>query len=174
MSNKFDEFLSGIDGIKLENGSEKDIEKLKDIFSGNIPKELLETFIEHVPADDVEVGDCVFYGIDRIIEENKDYVPGANIYPFGLFTFASTFDGDSICYDSNNSDYPVYQCSHELLGDESEISIYKNGKFQDLPFTYDNIIKVSACLSDSFEEFVNDLINDDVETFSVTDMLKNM
>ena len=51
---------------------------------------------------------------------------------------------------------------------------YKNGKFQDLPFTYDNIIRVSACLSDSFEEFVNDLINDDVETFSVTDMLKNM
>ena len=27
MSNKLDEFLSGIDGIKLENGSEKDIEK---------------------------------------------------------------------------------------------------------------------------------------------------
>ena len=80
MSNKFDEFLSEIDGIKLENGSEKDIEKLKDIFSGNIPKELLETFIEHVPAEDVEVGDFVFYGIDRIIEENKDYVPGANIY----------------------------------------------------------------------------------------------
>ena len=31
MSNKFDEFLSGIDGIKLENGSEKDIEKLKEV-----------------------------------------------------------------------------------------------------------------------------------------------
>ena len=30
MSNKLDEFLSGIDGIKLENGSEKDIEKLKE------------------------------------------------------------------------------------------------------------------------------------------------
>ena len=91
-----------------------------------------------------------------------------------MFTFASTFDGDSICFDSNNPDYPVYQCSHELLEAEDEISIYKNGKFQDFPFTYDNIIKVSACLANSFDEFVNGLINDDVETFSVTDMLKNM
>ena len=92
----------------------------------------------------------------------------------GLFTFASTYDGDSIVFDSNNPSYPVYQCSHELLGDEEEISYYKNGSFQDLTFEYENVIKVSACLADSFEEFVTDLINGDAGTYSVTEMLEDL
>ena len=174
MSNDFDKFLESIEGIEFENTSEDSIAKLKELFSGKLPDMLLETFEKHVPSDDVEFEDFVFYGIDRIIEENTDYVPGANIYPMGLFTFASTYDGDSIVFDSNNPSFPVYQCSHELLGDEEEISYYKNGSFQDLTFEYENVIKVSACLADSFEEFVTDLINGDAGTYSVTEMLEDL
>ena len=173
MKNDYNKFLEGLEGIEFVKTSDEDIARLKELFSDKIPEILLETYAEHVPADDVEFGDFVFYGIDRIIEENSDYVPGANIHPFGLFTFASTFDGDSICFDSNNSAYPVYQCSHELLGDEDEISIYKEGKFHDMPFTYENVIKVSACLADSFEDFATDLLNDDAGTYSVTEMLED-
>ena len=46
---------------------------------------LAETYMKHIPAEDAESGEIVFYGIKRIIEENTDYVPGANIHPLGLY-----------------------------------------------------------------------------------------
>ena len=70
MSNTFDDLLKGIDGIEFQKTDEQDLAGLKDLFSGKIPGMMLETFSEHVPAEDVEYGDFVFYGIKRIIEEN--------------------------------------------------------------------------------------------------------
>ena len=174
MSNTFDDLLKGIDGIEFQKTDEQDLAGLKDLFSGKIPGMMLETFSEHVPAEDVEYGDFVFYGIKRIIEENTDYIPGANIFPFGLFTFASTFEGDAIVFDSNDPEYPVYQCSHSLLDDEEEICFSKNGKIKSLPFSYENVIKVSARLADSFEGFVKRLINGDAGTYTITEMLENI
>ncbi len=174
MSNIFDDLLKGIDGIKFQKTDDPEIARLKDLFSGKIPDMMLETFSEHVPAEDVEYGDFVFFGIERIIEENTDYIPGANIFPFGLFTFASTFEGDAIVFDSNDPEFPVYQCSHSLLDDEEEICFSKNGKIQSLPFSYENVIKVSARLADSFDGFVKRLISGDVGTYTITEMLEKI
>ena len=172
--NRLDEFLKGIDGIEFEKTSDTDIERLKKVFSGKMPDMLLEVFAEHAPAEDIDFGDFVFYGIERIIDENTDYIPGANISPFGLFTFASTFEGDAIVFDSNVPDYPVYQCSHSLLEDEEEIFFSKRGKMQSLSFSYENIIKVSARLAVSFDEFVTNLLNGNAGTYTVTDMLEDL
>ena len=100
--------------------------------------------MKHIPAEDAEYGDIVFYGIKRITEENTD---------------------DPL--------FPVYQCSPDLLGDEDEISFYKGG-MKSLPFDHDNVLKVSARLSDSFEEFVTALTDDDIELFSVSEMIKDL
>lgn len=169
MVKKFIDFLSNLEGASLRPATDDEIRKIKEL-SEELPDVFVEIYSQAVPEDELEYEDFVFYDIDRICIENTDAVPGANILPFGLFTFASTFDGDAICVDLNDSMLPVYQCSHSLLSDENEISYYKKTMIS-LEFNYDNIIKVSPRLADSFSDFVSKLIDDDVETYSVTDMI---
>lgn len=173
MNNRFYDFLRSIEDISFREPTENELEKLKDLSGSRLPEMFMEVYSKTMPADDAEFSDFVFYGIDRIIEENTDYVPGADLLPYGLFTFASTFDGDSICFDMNDPVFPVYQCSHSLLDAENGISFYKKEMIT-LDFNMENILKVSPRLADSFEDFVELLIKDEVETFSVTEMLEDL
>ena len=170
MIKKFIDFLSNLEGASLRPATDDEIRKIKEL-SEELPDVFVEIYSQAVPEDELEYEDFVFYDIDRICIENTDAVPGANILPFGLFTFASTFDGDAICVDMNDPELPVYQCSHSLLSDEDGISYYKKDHMVTLEFNYDNILKVSPRLADSFSDFVDKLINNDTETYSVTDMI---
>lgn len=158
MDNIFFSFLKSIDGISFAKPNDVELLKFREISDG-LPDIIKEVYTNNMPAGEYEFSDFVFYDINRLYDENIDYVAGANIFPFGFFTFASTFDGDSICIDLNDSNLPVYQCSHELLGDETEIYDYEED--ESLEFNYDNIIKVSDRLADSFTEFINELLNKD-------------
>ena len=173
MDNQLLSFLKSLENISFATPTDSDIEKLQKLSSGRLPAMFIAAYSKSVPADDVEDGDFIFYGIDRIFDENTDYVPGTNLLPLGLFTFSSTFDGDSICFDMNDSDFPVYQCSHSLLSGEDDISYYK-GEMYTLPFNYQNVIKGAPKLADSFEEFVIKLQSGEAETFSVTDMIERL
>ena len=172
MTTKFIHFLSNLEGASLRAATDDEIKKLKEL-TDKLPDVFVEIFSQAMPEDDLEYEDFEFYGIDRICIENVDAVPGANLLPFGFFTFASTFDGDSICVDLNDPDLPVYQCSHSLLEDETEISYYKKEMIT-LAFNYENIVKVSPKLADCFSDFVDKLINNDVETYSVTDIISGL
>ncbi|MCM1506437.1 MAG: hypothetical protein NC177_04790 [Ruminococcus flavefaciens] len=158
MENIFLNFLKKIDGISFIKPNDDELLKFKEISSDRLPDIITEVYTTAMPDGEFEFSDFVFYGINRLYDENINYVAGANIFPFGFFTFASTFDGDSICIDLNDDNLPVYQCSHELLGDETEI--YDYDKDKSLDFNYDNIIKVSDKLAGSFTEFINDLLHD--------------
>lgn len=159
MENQFYKFLQSLEDISFISPNKDEIEKLLDLSSHKLPDMFIEVYSKKVPDDEAEFEDFVFYGIDRIVDENTDYIPGANLLPYGLFTFASTFDGDSICFDLNNPDFPVYQCSHSMLCDESEIYYYHKGEMQTLDYNFENILKVSHKLADSFDEFVNKLLS---------------
>ena len=159
MENQFYKFLQSLEDISFITPSEEEIKKLLDLSSDKLTDMFIEVYSKKVPADEVNFEEFVFYGIDRIVDENTNYIPGANILPYGLFTFASTFDGDSICFDLNNPDFPVYHCSHEILCDESEISYYDEDGMQTLDYNFENILKVSGKLADSFDEFVNKLLS---------------
>lgn len=173
MENQFYKFLQSLKGIEFISPNSSDIEKIKVLASDKLPNAFLNAYKKSVPKNDIEYEDFVFYGINRVIEENTDYIPGANLLPFGLFTFASTFDGDSICFDTNSSTFPVFQCSHSLLSGEDDILWYKEGRHV-LPFNYENILKISPKLADSFDDFVVKLLSGEAETFSVTDMISNL
>lgn len=173
MENQLYKFLESLNNISFEKATEKDREKLQELSSGKLPEIFREVYWETYPADNVEYGDFVFYGVERMCEENTDYIPGANLLPLGLFTFASTFDGDSICFDLNDSDFPVYQCSHSLLSGEEDITYYKD-KMHELPFNYENVIKVAPKLAESFDEFVRKLLSGEAITYSVTEMIERM
>ncbi|MCH5185179.1 MAG: SMI1/KNR4 family protein [Oscillospiraceae bacterium] len=169
MVKKFINFLNNLQGASLRAAADDEIRKIKGL-SEKLPDVFVEIYSQAVPENKLEYEDFVFYDIDRIYAENTDMVPGVNILPFGLFTFASTFDGDAICVDLNIPDLPVYQCSHSLLSDETEINYYKKDMIT-LAFNYENILKVSPKLADSLSDFVNKLINNDTETYSVTDII---
>ena len=153
MNNQFYRFLSSLEDISFRKPTDEELQKLKEISSGKLPELFMEVYTTAMPEEDAEFEDFVFYGIERMYEENTDYIPGANILPFGLFTFASTFIGDAVCMDLNDPQFPVYLCSHEFLCDEEEICCYEE-KMEHLPFTYENVLKVSHKLADSFAEFV--------------------
>jgi len=159
MCNRLDELISSANGIEFKETMPEDFEKLKKLYNGKIPDTLSDYLKKHMPADDVRLhaGKAfVYYGIERIIEENTDAIPGCNLHPMGLYTFASLENGDSICFDSNDPAFPVYRCSHSLLEDGDEI-LTDNGETK-IPFEYENILKVSQCLGSSFDEFVMNMI----------------
>ena len=173
MENQFYKFLKSREEIKFTTPSDSDIEKMNTLAANKLPETFLDVYTKSVPKQDVEYKDFIFYGISRIIEENTQYIPGANLLPFGLFTFASTFDGDSICFDTNSPSFPVFQCSHSLLSGEDDIFWYKEG-MHTLPFNYENVLKIAPKLADSFDDFVLKLLSGKVRTFSVTDMIDKL
>lgn len=172
MDNNFLKFLESLEDIELVNSSEEEKKEIVALANNKLPKLFWDFYSNKMPAEDVEFEDFVFYGLERMIEENTDYVPGCIVLPYGLFTFASTLDGDAICFDLNQENFPVYQCSHSLI-DEDEISYYTD-KMHELETNYDNILKVSPRLANSFDEFVEQLQNEEMETFSVSEIINNL
>lgn len=155
------------DSLMFEKGDEKEIQQLVELGKRKLPKEFINIYQEAMPIDEVEIyNDIVFYPFERIQEENVEAVPGINIYPYGLLTFASTLDGDAICIDLNDKNCAIYQCSHSLLADEEEISFYKE-KMICKEFTYENIIKFSMKLADNFMEFIEKIMNENLEIYDV-------
>lgn len=174
MDNQLLSFLRSLDNVILDKPNESELQKIKELSSNRLPAVFLEAYSTAVPSDDIEFEDFVFYGLERMIEENTDYIPGANLLPLGFFTFASTFDGDCICFDMNDSNYPVYQCSHSLHSGEDDISYSKNSKFVEMIFNYENVKATVPMLAKDFEEFISLLQSGSATTFSVTDMIARL
>ena len=172
-----DEFLTFLkdNGGSFRKAADDELKKLDKLSEIGLPDSFKKFLSQHVLNNELEFEDeYVFYGIDRMYEENFDYVPGANIYPLGLLTFSSTLDGDAICTDIHDDTYPVRQCSHDLLSDEEEISYYKKEMIT-LNFNYENVMKVSPLLADGgFDGFVEALKKEEAGTYSVTEILANL
>lgn len=63
---------------------------------------LVDFYREYAPdATDgrVELNQRI-WSVQRAIEENKDYVPGAELFPLGYVVFASNKSGDAYCIDT--------------------------------------------------------------------------
>ncbi|MDO5156136.1 MAG: hypothetical protein Q4D51_09245 [Eubacteriales bacterium] len=172
MDNKFKAFFKSLEDTTLIESTEKEKERIISLTNNKMPETFWDFYSKEMPDDDIEFGDFEFYGLERMIEENEDAVPGYIVMKYGLFVFASTFDGDGICFDMTKENFPVYQCSHSLI-DEDEISYYK-GKMCELETNYESIIKVSPLLANSFDEFIDMLIKDTVETYSVTEIIEGL
>src|ERR1700678_1926019 len=91
--------LAKSDGGSLHPASEDDI-KQAELFG--FPKMLVDFYREHAPdaADGRVELDQRIWSVQRAIEENKDYVPGAELFPLGYVVFASNKFGDAYCIDT--------------------------------------------------------------------------
>ena len=58
---------------------------LLELEKDSLPEELILFFKEAMAEKEVKMGDFVLYPIERVKEENLNYVPGANIYPLDFY-----------------------------------------------------------------------------------------
>ena len=112
-------------GGHLGPASEKDLEQAKQF---GFPAVLLDFYRESAPdAADGRVelwksrpgsGQRI-WSVQNAITENRDYVPGAHLFPLGYVVFASNMFGDAHCIDTlhvnDSGDLPVVLFPHDMI-----------------------------------------------------------
>jgi hypothetical protein len=112
-------------GGRLLPASDEDLAQAKEF---GFPSVLLDFYREYAPdAADGRVelwksrpasGQRI-WAVQNAITENRDYVPGANLYPLGYVVFASNMFGDAYCIDTVHvnlsGDLPVVLFPHDMI-----------------------------------------------------------
>jgi hypothetical protein len=80
-----------------------------------LPMSVVDFYRRFEPSTYAEIADIRLWPIPDILAENRDYVPGADLFPHGLVVFASTTSGDAYCFDICEAGPPVVLMSHELI-----------------------------------------------------------
>jgi hypothetical protein len=124
----------------LKKQTEDDTKKIESL---KLPNYFIE-FIKMIePESRVFVGEVRILPIQEIIEENEDYVPGADVYPLGFTVFASSITGDAYCFNMNEvnkfGEHDIYFVDHDEDFNEA---------------TSDSIKQITKFISSSFEEFI--------------------
>ena len=102
----------------LQPASEKDIQQA-ELFG--FPAVLIDFYREGAPQAAegvVQLGQRI-WSVQNAIAENRDYVPGADLFPLGYVVFASTQCGDAYCVDTVHADssgeYPIVLFPHDSI-----------------------------------------------------------
>src|SRR6202008_241498 len=90
------------------------IEAIAQLQALAVPDNVLEFYRLYEPAGCAEIHDVRLWPISEVIEENRNYVPGANLVNHGLVVFATTVFGDTYCFDISERGPPVVLMSHEV------------------------------------------------------------
>jgi hypothetical protein len=80
-----------------------------------LPTSVVDFYRVFEPSRYAEIADVRLWPIPEIVAENRDYVPGADLFPHGLVVFASTIFGDAYCFDVAEAGPPVVLMSHEVI-----------------------------------------------------------
>lgn len=112
-------------GGSLQPASEDD---LKQASQFGFPHVLIDFYRESAPNAGEK---CValnqrIWPVQRAIAENRDYVPGAYLFPLGYVVFASNKFGDAYCIDTVNGTatghYPVALFPHDVFEDGASLA----------------------------------------------------
>jgi len=110
--------ISAQTGTTFRPASEAHLSALRAL---PLPNPIVDFFALHEPSDCAE-GQVRLWPIAEIIKENRDLVPGAYVAPHGYVVFATTFCGDTYCFDLNEVDEQneprVVLISHEVVGED--------------------------------------------------------
>lgn len=117
--------LKKADGGSLSPAAEEDLEKGRQF---GFPELLLDFYRENAPnARDGRVElDQRIWSVQNAIVENRDYVPGAYLFPLGYVVFASNKFGDAYCLDTVNigpsGEFSVVLLPHDVIEDGASLS----------------------------------------------------
>ena len=107
--------------VDFRPASEVDIEALRAL---GVPSDVLAFYRDCEPAQTAEIGEVRLRPITDILEENRDYVPGAYSQPCGYVVFATTLYGDAFCFDTREASgttAPVVLIAHDLEPENGEM-----------------------------------------------------
>ncbi|HXB67368.1 MAG TPA: SMI1/KNR4 family protein [Candidatus Acidoferrales bacterium] len=117
--------LEKADGGRLLPATDEDLEEARQF---GFPNGLLELYRENAP--DVADGRVELWksrpasgqriwSVQNAIRENRDYVPGTELFPLGYVVFASNMFGDAYCIDTvhvgQSGELPVVLFPHDVI-----------------------------------------------------------
>lgn len=104
----------------LQPASEDDLEQARRF---GFPSLLVDFYSESAPESNVAYVelDQRIWSVQNAIAENRDYVPGADLFSLGYVVFASNKFGDAYCVDMVHTDasgeYPIVLFPHDAIED---------------------------------------------------------
>ena len=143
-SQKMKQLIKKLTKEEFRIPDEANVKKLREL---NIPDYFVDFLIDFEPVRRTFIGNVRLLPIAEIIEENKDYVPGADVYPSGFTVFASTITGDAYCFNMNTkneiNENDIYLVSHEESFENEDVNF---------------VISKSVFVADSFVNLIEENI----------------
>lgn len=105
-------------GVGFRAASLKDLAGLEAL---GVPESILAFYSKFEPSGCAE-GQVRLWPIAHILEENEDYVPGCYASKHGYIVFATTFCGDTYCFDltqPGQAEPRIVLLSHEIINEET-------------------------------------------------------
>lgn len=136
--------------VEFRPATETNIEALRAL---GVPSDALAFYRDSEPARTTEIGNVRLRPIAEILEENRDYAPGAYSHPCGYVVFATTRYGDAFCFDTRvpGTTAAVVLIAHDLEPDNDEM------KREDLA-------KLAKPIAASFDEFLKAFVSETLDT----------
>jgi hypothetical protein len=113
-----------------------------------LPSSVVAFYERFEPAACAEIDGVRLWPIADVLEENRDYVPGADISTHGFIVFATTTFGDAYCLDLGDEPPRVVLMSHEVQYSGMERR---------------EIAKYAKPIADKFEDFITSFIDSDLD-----------
>jgi hypothetical protein len=84
----------------LGPAEETDIDTLAEL---GVPDSVVEFYREYAPLDTIDIGDNRLWTIPHMVDENRNYPPGAEVHELGYVVIAGNRKGDVFCLDLGES-----------------------------------------------------------------------
>jgi hypothetical protein len=134
--------LRKADGGTLRPSIEEDLAQARRF---GFPNVLLDFYRDNAPdpRDGRVELDQRIWSVQNAMTENRDYVPGAYLFPLGYVVFASNKFGDAYCLDtvhcSSSAECPVVLLPHDVIEDGA---------------TLESVEKYPLTVADNLENFI--------------------
>jgi hypothetical protein len=137
--------------VEFRSATAEKMEKLRAL---GLPEDALTFYRDSEPTRTAEIAKVRLRTIEDIVEENRDYVPGAYTQPCGYVVFATTIYGDAYCVDvraSSGATAPIVLIAHDLEPENDEMK-------------REELAKLAKPIAVGFGEFLQKFVAETLDT----------
>ena len=134
--------------------------------------EHLEVFIQHAqfgeylgsftPQHGYLASGVTVLPLAEIRREIQELAPGARLFPYGYFPFATSIGGNAVCFHLETGRV-VWADHSSFETDEITHKDRTTGEYRSVPFTPEHVEEAVVPLGDNWEMFLSDLLSDRLE-----------
>jgi len=146
--------LSDHTNCPFQQASKADLTKLRSL---KLPRPVVDFYRESAPVKNAH-GQVRLLAINGMVEENRNYVPGAYTAPLGYIVFATSQFGDAYCLNLNNcksdEDPGIVLISHEVIDEET---------------TPEELARLAKPVAKNLREFLEKFLEEEIDEECVYD-----